>query len=467
MPVSYEAAVLGHSPILWYRMNESSGAVMADSSGNDRDGSYGGSPLTYSEPGAVTGDTSMLFGANAYALVPDAAYLDVSEITLIAWVKGSGFSSAAPILLRDAGSGSHRVISWRLSHNFAGRQTFIKWTAAGDGLVLDGVTNVADDVWHMMAVTHDGTTIRLYVDGVLDASVADPGGLNVSATAGLTLGGDGFRSIGRMDEFVMIGSALTEAELFNLWEMRYEVPLAPPPMGWGVTLPRLDVNPSLSNWDQMALALDPVLFARLGDEVGTEAKDESGFARHGEYSGATLGQPSIAIGLGGTSALLGGSVSWAADATWQLPPQFSALIWAKFTTMDTSGHHIFGVMGSSAPIRPWGIYTNNAGLAFSIADSGSNSAHCSEAPFSLVEDTPYMMTATYDGTTMRLFKNASNVASAGTSIVPSASSPTALTVGRRADGTQPTPGHYQKALLFDYALTPTQISDLHAAGLTA
>ncbi len=65
--MAYADVVLADSPLAYYRLGESSGTTMTDSSGNGRHGTYVGSP-TLGAAGLVPGDTCADFdGVNDYA----------------------------------------------------------------------------------------------------------------------------------------------------------------------------------------------------------------------------------------------------------------------------------------------------------------------------------------------------------------------------------------------------------------
>lgn len=82
------------------------------------------------------------------------------------------------------------------------------------------------------------------------------------------------------------------------------------------------------------MAVQPALWAGLGDTSGTSAVDSSGNSRTGTYGGTVaLGEDALAPGLPGSSVdLLGtGWVEYAPGAAWQRPAAFSAGIWCKPT----------------------------------------------------------------------------------------------------------------------------------------
>src|SRR2546427_13175021 len=54
-PPSYRASVLADHPVAYWRLDEETGTVMVDASGNGNDGAYAGA-VTLGQPGALASD---------------------------------------------------------------------------------------------------------------------------------------------------------------------------------------------------------------------------------------------------------------------------------------------------------------------------------------------------------------------------------------------------------------------------
>ncbi len=91
---------------------------------------------------------------------------------------------------------------------------------AGNSETLAGATTVADGSWHHVAGVYDGSEVRLYVDGVLDAS-RSVGAFTLDTTQVLRLGerwsGGSDRFSGTVDEARVYDRALTAAEIQELF----------------------------------------------------------------------------------------------------------------------------------------------------------------------------------------------------------------------------------------------------------
>lgn len=95
-----------------------------------------------------------------------ASILDVSVLTVCAWVYPSSPAANAEIVTRDNGSTER---SWRLGIG-TGTGRF-SWTVyvGGSRRQAQSAVGYSDDEWHRVVGVSDGTLIYLYVDGVLRA----------------------------------------------------------------------------------------------------------------------------------------------------------------------------------------------------------------------------------------------------------------------------------------------------------
>jgi hypothetical protein len=191
--VTYSSEVLADSPGLFLRLGEASGSTAEDDSGNNRDGSYVASP-TLGVTGALTADANTavtLNGTTQYVEIANAAWQNTSTLTLEAWIKTTtAANSARSVWDRDSSTAAQRVFNFNVAQS-GGKLRFTRlYNAAGTG-VFDSVTSVQDvndGVWHHVAVTYDGTTAVLYIDGVVDKTATMSGGIRSTSTTPLRVG---------------------------------------------------------------------------------------------------------------------------------------------------------------------------------------------------------------------------------------------------------------------------------------
>jgi len=172
----------------WWKFDEMSGDIAFDSSGNELHGTLGSEPNT---PEWVTGYQG---GALEFELGdfvdlgnPDALNFGTNDWTLSAWmilnVQGQGEDFICPII----GNGGDWTggIRYCLTVNEVteGRVTI---TTDDDvtKVQVTGTVIVNDGSWHHIAVTREGTTLALYIDGLPDGTNPDiPVGYDLSGTS--------------------------------------------------------------------------------------------------------------------------------------------------------------------------------------------------------------------------------------------------------------------------------------------
>jgi glucose/arabinose dehydrogenase/chitodextrinase len=191
-----------------YAFDEGSGSSVSDSSGAGNSGSIGSA--VWSSPGRFGGAVSFN-GTNARVTVADAPSLRLtSAMTLEAWV----FPTTT--------SGTWRDVIYKGNDNYylmatssVGSRPAAGGIFAGSYGEVFGPSALAANTWTHLAVTYDGSVLRLYVNGALVASQAKTGSLATSSSP-LQIGGDslyGQYFSGRIDEVRVYNTALTQAAI--------------------------------------------------------------------------------------------------------------------------------------------------------------------------------------------------------------------------------------------------------------
>lgn len=209
---------------LFWNLDEASGAVAFDSSGNGHDGTYYGTP-GFTQPSLRVSGTgnSVQFSGDDRVEIAHAAWMDETTMSIAARVKTT--ATSVPIWDRDVyGSPGNRDRLWQSLINASGKFELFTFDGVGNVVATaTSTTSVNDDVEHPVAATVDGTNIKLFVDGVLEATVAAPPlvytagcstylGLGVNRSAG---GGSIYTQfIGQLDEAgYWAGTVLTPAQI--------------------------------------------------------------------------------------------------------------------------------------------------------------------------------------------------------------------------------------------------------------
>ena len=127
--------------------------------------------------------------------------------TIESWVKWTSVNPIGPIF--KYGSLNSSGTPFELGVHWSGKAYF--W---GQNADVAGNTNINDGNWHHIAVTYDGTTVKLYVDGNLDASGTPT--LNTQLTGSYYLGkdpGSNWKLNGSIDEVRVWNVARTQAQI--------------------------------------------------------------------------------------------------------------------------------------------------------------------------------------------------------------------------------------------------------------
>jgi hypothetical protein len=190
--------------------DETSGATAADSSGQNNPGTITGA--THVAAGKFGGALSFN-GTSNLVTVADANSLDLTTgMTLEAWVQPTALGSLwRCVILKEQPSS---LIYALYAGDGLGRPATDVFTTADKG--FSGTTALTLNSWVHLAATYDGTTQRLYVNGVQVATKATTGAIKVS-TGALRIGGDTSWSnewfAGLIDEVRVYNKALTAAEI--------------------------------------------------------------------------------------------------------------------------------------------------------------------------------------------------------------------------------------------------------------
>ena len=178
-----------------YSFNEGSGNTVTDVSGNANSGTISGTSWT--TQGRF--DKALVFdGVNDWVTINDAPSLDLTTgMTLEAWVYPTAVSPTRDVLVKE---GPNIDIYNLYASNYAGHPE-VNGLLGATNYTAEG-TLLTANTWTHLAGTYDGTTFRLYLNGLQVASRVQPGAIAVS-TGPLRIGGNsmwGEYFAGRIDE---------------------------------------------------------------------------------------------------------------------------------------------------------------------------------------------------------------------------------------------------------------------------
>ncbi len=202
-----EAAVPG----VQLKFNEGSGTVAADSSGNGNNASLvNGAGWTAGKYGTALS----LDGANDYAALPSGVVGSLEGCTISTWVNLDTISTWSRIF--DFGSGTS-VYMFLTPRNGSNNRVRFAIKNGGGEQIVDGTSALPTGVWTHVAVTLNGTTGTLYING--SAAGTAPVSLTPSDLGATTQNWIGRSQWpdpyldGRIDDFRVYPVALTAADI--------------------------------------------------------------------------------------------------------------------------------------------------------------------------------------------------------------------------------------------------------------
>ncbi len=330
----YPTAVLADNPLIYYRLDESSGPVAADLSGNLQNGTYAASGITYGVSGALISDSDTAISVNGLAAVTQSGRTlpSAPPLSIEVWMRTSSTSGG---VLWSFGSGAPYDTNLSIQYGtIGGGNNPPRWNLdANGGQQSSGVLsrNIFDNNWHQFVVTIDPSgALVVYLDGATIGS----GGFTWSTGipgGGLALGsnnGGGNPYSGGLDEFSIYSSVLGPEEVSKHWtlgESRAGTACA---------------TTSNTPYANAVRADSPLIYYPL-DDLNADAQtrvafDQSGNCHNGSYAPGLASQSSGAV-VGGTAVTLpgtGGSIM-ANDQTLPSAPPLSVEIWARTTANGT------------------------------------------------------------------------------------------------------------------------------------
>jgi hypothetical protein len=215
------------------------GLVLALDAGNIK--SYPGSGTTWTDLSGNGNNGTLINGVgysgdNLGSLVFDGVNDEVNadlgnslvkDFTLDFWMKSSAVVEGRGMV--EYGGSTYAIIAaYRLLPNFC---TFYWGTTSATTSLTLNTANLADNKWHQVTQTYDGTNARVYVDGDLkiNDSSTFSGNLRNTSNKQINIGrwrGSGIFQDGNISSVKVYNRALTEQEIqqnFNALRSRFSI----------------------------------------------------------------------------------------------------------------------------------------------------------------------------------------------------------------------------------------------------
>jgi hypothetical protein len=180
-PASWASTIAGESPSMWWRLNGDA----SDSSGNGNAGTFEGN-VTTSTAAPITGGGSVALDGSTGYIASAATQTPTTAFTQSEWINTSTLSGAGLMaFMGTQAGGTGEAVDRAIWMDDDGQIDFAMDSPAQMGGFPGGpppgpsFTQVRsagsynDGKWHLITATYDGTTMSLYVDGVLVGSSAE------------------------------------------------------------------------------------------------------------------------------------------------------------------------------------------------------------------------------------------------------------------------------------------------------
>jgi len=210
-------ALAQQSQLGWWKLDETSGTTANDESAYDNNGSLQNMGGTEWTAGQI--DNGLDFDGSADWVNTTIASNTTTTVTMMAWFKsndagsiGDSYVTQRFVTQRDAAASS------RFAVGINNDRVAVYWDD-GASNIQEGTTVLSAGVWYHAALTNDGATIRLYVDGIeegnwAEASLSTPSADTFEIGAG---GGTRFFN-GILDDVRLYDRELCAAEIVAIYQ---------------------------------------------------------------------------------------------------------------------------------------------------------------------------------------------------------------------------------------------------------
>ncbi|XEC95851.1 LamG-like jellyroll fold domain-containing protein [Paenibacillus tarimensis] len=338
----------------WYKMDETSGATAADASGHGNTGTInGGAAWTTGQ----SGNAADLDGTDDYIALPEVVVSGADTITVAAWVNLDTASNWMRIF--DFGSGTSTYMFLTPKNGSNGNIRFGIKNNNSSTQIIDGTSALATGGWHHVAVTLNGSTGTLYVDGAFVNSntsmTIKPS--DMGATTQNWIGRSQYSDPyldGRVDDFRIYNRAISSSEVVSVMNGQTLETVTAAPVG--VTATTAEHSSINLSWSAVTGAAgynvyvaDSLAENAIYTKVNSDLITGTSYASLGLKANKTYYYKVTAVNDVGESA-----VSATVSATTAYLQDSSLIAWYKFdetsgtTAADSSGHGNNGTLGGGA-----------------------------------------------------------------------------------------------------------------------
>ncbi len=194
--ICYASAILGQSGLKgYYKLDETGGSTLVDAAPTAHNGTYTGSPTLGQTSGVDAGlGTAVLFdGSSQYGSVASNTDNSItgSTITVECWLKFTGAAAASQfqrVVSKGPNvNGSPFICYGIVVNNGSSRIEFDIVNGSNIGAAAQASFTPTAGVWYHVVGTYNGTTIGLYINGLLNGTAGNTGNI-LASTQPLMIG---------------------------------------------------------------------------------------------------------------------------------------------------------------------------------------------------------------------------------------------------------------------------------------
>ena len=203
----------------YWPMDEGTGTTTADLSGNNNTGTLTNSPTWVTSSNCKSGNCISFDGVDDHVIVANSSSVGPAVMTVSTWARTLNNSVIQEFVSKTEGG------SYNLGINFWSANS-LSWVAyiAGNYRAAEKSSSIMNNTWHHITGTFDGSTIRLFLDGVQVGSYNQAGTISTITTplcfgaeAGPTICNGGRFLQGNLDDIRIYNRALSVDEVKSIY----------------------------------------------------------------------------------------------------------------------------------------------------------------------------------------------------------------------------------------------------------
>jgi hypothetical protein len=177
---------------------------LADSTGKNMAGVSSG-PLSFVTDRKGNSNSAIYFDGSAKLVLSAIKIPHPNRVSMCYWIKPVANGSLQYYIMSSCGLG---IAAAQAGNLFSGVVSTPNTNSAN--------ANIADNNWHYLATTYNGTDIKFYVDGLLAATTNQPGNITITTYDYVIGFFNNSYWKGSIDEFRMYQTVLTDSQVLQL-----------------------------------------------------------------------------------------------------------------------------------------------------------------------------------------------------------------------------------------------------------